>query len=77
MTSSTLPEAFDEVMAETKLPPTPIFHKNHETGKEDFYFIKLNQFNDDTVTYDSLNDLLDRFMMRVANGNALNNVRMI
>ena len=27
MTSSTLPEAFDEVMAETKLPPTPIFHK--------------------------------------------------
>ncbi|HDE5273889.1 TPA: NFACT family protein [Staphylococcus aureus] len=61
MTSSTLPEAFDEVMAETKLPPTPIFHKNHETGKEDFYFIKLNQFNDDTVTYDSLNDLLDRF----------------
>ncbi|MEN0324226.1 NFACT family protein [Staphylococcus aureus] len=42
-------------------PPTPIFHKNHETGKEDFYFIKLNQFNDDTVTYDSLNDLLDRF----------------
>ncbi|MQH39017.1 hypothetical protein EI052_27435, partial [Escherichia coli] len=23
--------------------------------------IKLNQFNDDTVTYDSLNDLLDRF----------------
>ena len=23
MTSSTLPEAFDEVMAETKLPPTP------------------------------------------------------
>ncbi len=36
MTSSTLPEAFDEVMAETKLPPTPIFHKNHETGKEDF-----------------------------------------
>ena len=73
MTSSTLPEAFDEVMAETKLPPTPIFHKNHETGKEDFYFIKLNQFNDDTVTYDSLNDLLDRFMMRVANVNALNN----
>lgn len=41
MTSSTLPEAFDEVMAETKLPPTPIFHKNHETGKEDFYFIKF------------------------------------
>ena len=77
MTSSTLPEAFDEVMAETKLPPTLFFIKIMETGKEDFYFIKLNQFNDDTVTYDSLNDLLDRFYDALANVNALNNVRMI
>ncbi|MBC3085913.1 NFACT family protein [Staphylococcus capitis] len=61
MTQDTLPEAYDEVMAETTLTPTPVFHKNHETGKEDFYFMKLNQFYDDVVEYDSLNDLLDRY----------------
>lgn len=61
MTQDTLPEAYDEVMAETTLTPTPVFHKNHETGKEDFYFMKLNQFYDDVVEYDSLNELLDRY----------------
>ncbi len=61
MTQDTLPEAYDEVMAETLLAPVPLFHKNHETGKEDFYFMKLNQFYDDIVEYDSLNDLLDRY----------------
>lgn len=61
MTADTLPEAFDEVMAETKLAPTPVFHKNHDSGKEDFYFMKLNQFYDDMIVYDSLNDLLDRY----------------
>lgn len=61
MTQDTIPEAYDEVMAETQLSPTPVFHKNHETGKEDFYFMKLNQFYDDVVEYDSLNDLLDRY----------------
>ncbi|EJA1882919.1 NFACT family protein [Staphylococcus pseudintermedius] len=61
MTTQTLPEAFDEVMAETKTTPQPVFHKNHETGKEDFYFMKLHQFYDDCVTYDSLHELLDRF----------------
>lgn len=61
MTTQTLPEAFDEVMAETKAVPQPVFHKNHETGKEDFYFMKLQQFYDDCVTYDSLHELLDRF----------------
>ncbi|BFL68055.1 Rqc2 family fibronectin-binding protein [Staphylococcus capitis] len=61
MTQDTLPEAYDEVMAETTLTPTPVYHKNHETGKEDFYFMKLNQFYDDVVEYDSLNDLLDRY----------------
>ncbi|WP_336821823.1 NFACT family protein [Staphylococcus capitis] len=61
MTQDTLSEAYDEVMAETTLTPTPVFHKNHETGKEDFYFMKLNQFYDDVVEYDSLNDLLDRY----------------
>ncbi|EGQ4214783.1 Rqc2 family fibronectin-binding protein [Staphylococcus pseudintermedius] len=61
MTTQTLPEAFDEVMAETKATPQPVFHKNHETGKEDFYFMKLHQFYDDCVTYDSLHELLDRF----------------
>jgi hypothetical protein len=34
---------------------------NHETGKEDFYFMKLNQFYDDVTEYDSLHDLLDRY----------------
>ena len=48
-------------MAETKATPQPVFHKNHETGKEDFYFMKLHQFYDDCVTYDSLHELLDRF----------------
>lgn len=61
MTTQTLPEAFDEVMAETKATPQPVFHKNNETGKEDFYFMKLHQFYDDCVTYDSLHELLDRF----------------
>ncbi|PCF42095.1 Rqc2 family fibronectin-binding protein [Staphylococcus delphini] len=61
MTTQTLPEAFDEVMTETKATPQPVFHKNHETGKEDFYFMKLQQFYDDCVTYDSLHELLDRF----------------
>lgn len=61
MTTQTLPEAFDEVMDETKAAPQPVFHKNHETGKEDFYFMKLQQFYDDCVTYDSLHELLDRF----------------
>ena len=32
-----------------------------ETGKEDFYFMKLKQFSDDIVIYDSLHDLLDRY----------------
>ncbi|MBI5974554.1 Rqc2 family fibronectin-binding protein [Staphylococcus canis] len=61
MTSQTLPDAFNEVMAETQAPVSPVFHKNHETGKEDFYFMKLQQFNDDMVQYDSLHQLLDRF----------------
>ena len=61
MTQETLPDAFDEVMTETKSAPTPVFHKNHETGKEDFYFMKLNQFYDDIVEYHSLHELLDRF----------------
>ncbi|MGW9815315.1 Rqc2 family fibronectin-binding protein [Staphylococcus cohnii] len=61
MTPETLPEAFDSVMNETKESPTPVFHKNHETGKEDFYFMHLNQFYDDMVEYDSLHDLLDRY----------------
>ena len=29
MTQDTLPEAYDEVMAETLLAPVPLFHKNH------------------------------------------------
>ena len=41
----------------------PVFHKNHETGKEDFYFMKLNQFYDDIVEYHSLHELLIAFMM--------------
>lgn len=61
MTQDTLPEAYDEVIAETKLPVSPVFHINHETGKEDFYFMKLNQFYDDMVEYETLNDLLDRY----------------
>lgn len=61
MTAQTLPEAFDTVMAETNEAATPIFHKNHETGKEDFYFMQLSQFYDDVVLYDSLHDLLDRY----------------
>ena len=61
MTQETLPDAFDEVMTETKSASTPVFHKNHETGKEDFYFMKLNQFYDDIVEYHSLHELLDRF----------------
>ena len=61
MTTETLPEAFAEVLAETEGPETPIFHKNHETGKEDFYFMKLQQFDDDAVIYDSLHQLLDRY----------------
>src|SRR5699024_7780323 len=61
MTTDTLPEAFNSVMNETMELPTPVFHKNHETGKEDFYFMHLNQFYDDMVEYDSLHDLLDRY----------------
>ncbi|MCG3411836.1 NFACT family protein [Staphylococcus massiliensis] len=61
MTTTTLPEAFEEVMNETKGEPTPIFHKNHETGKEDYYFMNLTTFNDDVMTFDSLHDLLDRY----------------
>ena len=61
MTTETLPEAFDSVMNETKELPSPVFHKNHETGKEDFYFMHLNQFYDDMVEYNSLHDLLDRY----------------
>ncbi|MCG7338691.1 NFACT family protein [Staphylococcus sp. ACRSN] len=61
MTAETLPDAFDEVIAETKLPATPVFHKNHETGKEDFYFMKLNQFYDDVSEYETIHDLLDRY----------------
>ena len=48
-------------MAETLEAPTPVFHKNHQSGKEDFYFMTLNQFYDDMVTYESLNELLDRY----------------
>ncbi|WP_436966693.1 Rqc2 family fibronectin-binding protein [Staphylococcus xylosus] len=61
MTTQTLPEAFDEVLKEIQGEPTPVFHKNHESGKEDFYFMKLDQFYDDIVLYDSLHDLLDRY----------------
>lgn len=61
MTTQTLPESFDEVLEEIQGEPTPVFHKNHESGKEDFYFMKLDQFYDDIVLYDSLHDLLDRY----------------
>ncbi|WP_436951253.1 Rqc2 family fibronectin-binding protein [Staphylococcus xylosus] len=61
MTTQTLPEAFDEVLEEIQGEPTPVFHKNHESGKEDFYFMKLDHFYDDIVLYDSLHDLLDRY----------------
>lgn len=61
MTTQTLPEAFDEVLEEIQGETTPVFHKNHESGKEDFYFMKLDQFYDDIVLYDSLHDLLDRY----------------
>ncbi|PTI81640.1 hypothetical protein BU098_09690 [Staphylococcus xylosus] len=61
MTTQTLPEAFDEVLEEIQGEPTPVFHKNHESGKEDFYFMKLDQFYDDIVLYNSLHDLLDRY----------------
>ncbi|PTF04555.1 hypothetical protein BUY45_03260 [Staphylococcus devriesei] len=61
MTTETLPKAYDEVMAQMLQTVKPIFHKNHETGKEDFYFMKLEQFHDDMVEYDSLHELLDRY----------------
>lgn len=61
MTTQTLPEAYDEVLHDIDQAPTPVFHKNHETGKEDFYFMMLSQFYDDQVTFDSLHHLLDRF----------------
>ena len=63
--TQTLPDAFDEVMTETKISTYPCLHKNHETGKEDFYFMKLNQFYDDIVEYHSLHELLIAFMMHV------------
>ncbi|MDS0980296.1 NFACT family protein [Staphylococcus hominis] len=61
MNQDTLPQAFEEVIDQTLKVPVPVFHKNHETGKEDFYFMKLKQFSDDIVIYDSLHDLLDRY----------------
>lgn len=61
MTTETLPKAYDEVINQTLKTPVPIFHKNHETGKEDFYFMKLKQFHDDMVEYASLHELLDRY----------------
>lgn len=42
MNQDTLPQAFEEVIDQTLKVPVPVFHKNHETGKEDFYFMKLN-----------------------------------
>ncbi|NHM92532.1 MULTISPECIES: NFACT family protein [Staphylococcus] len=61
MTPQTLPVAFDEVLQDIDHTLTPVFHKNHETGKEDFYFMTLTQFYDDQVVFDSLHELLDRF----------------
>ena len=61
MNQDTLPKAFEEVITQSLEEPVPVFHKNHETGKEDFYFMKLKQFSDDVVIYDSLHDLLDRY----------------
>lgn len=61
MTTETLPKAYDEVINQTLKTPVPIFHKNHETGKEDFYFMKLKQFHDDMVEYASLHELLERY----------------
>lgn len=61
MNQDTLLQAFEEVIDQTLKVPVPVFHKNHETGKEDFYFMKLKQFSDDIVIYDSLHDLLDRY----------------
>ena len=61
MNQDTLPQAFEEVIDQTLKVPVPVFHKNHEIGKEDFYFMKLKQFSDDIVIYDSLHDLLDRY----------------
>src|SRR5699024_2357418 len=60
MTTDTLPEAFNSVMNEPLKLPTPVFHKNRETDKEDFSFTHLNQFYYDMVEYDCLHDLLDR-----------------
>jgi len=61
MTNETLPAAYDTIIDEINAPPTPVFHKNHETGKEDFYFMKLNLFYDDIDEYESLHELLDRY----------------
>lgn len=61
MTTTTLPEVYDEVLAEIDEPAKPVFHKNHDTGKEDFYFMDLEQFYDDKIEYASLHQLLDRF----------------
>src|SRR5699024_12118632 len=44
MTTETLQEAFDSVMGETKEKTTPVSHKNNEKGKEDYYFMKLEQY---------------------------------
>ncbi|MCU5745741.1 NFACT family protein [Staphylococcus sp. SQ8-PEA] len=61
MTTKTLPQAFEEFITDTMANNTPVFHKNHQTGKEDFYFMKLEQFHDDIIVYDSLHQLLDRY----------------
>lgn len=44
MTNETLPLAYDEVMQQTYNQPQPIFHKNHETGKEDFTLCRCYNF---------------------------------
>ena len=61
MTKDTLPEAFDEVMAETTTPASPVYVKHPETGKEDFYFMPLQQFHGHAIAYPDLNTLLDQF----------------
>src|SRR5699024_9166585 len=61
MTTETLTEAFDTVMGETKETSTTVFHTNHDTAKQDFYSMNLEQFYDDDVIYEPLHDLLDTY----------------
>nr|WP_263313558.1 NFACT family protein [Mammaliicoccus sp. Marseille-Q6498] len=61
MNQATLAEAFDEVMNEVKQTPKPVIYSDDSTNNEIFYFMPLQSYGNDYMTFETIHECLDRF----------------